>query len=101
MPVSEVARFRQQQAMQEEAARQGLYGFAAVASHEAINARMEQATPQLIHLLKAGKVDQFEQVIETMQRELGELEKEGIGTCHTMSRGDKSHVAVSTETETV
>ena len=58
MATSEIARFRQQQALQEEAARQALYGLAAVASHETITARMEQETPYLLSLLEEGKLEQ-------------------------------------------
>ena len=87
MPVSEVARFRQQQAMQEEAARQGLYGFAAVASHETITARMEQETPHLLHLLKEGKLEQAETIITTMQQDLGGA---GRGGTRNMSHDDGS-----------
>lgn len=51
MPGSEIAQFKQQQAMQEQAALQGLNGFATHASHKVITARMEQAAPYLVQLL--------------------------------------------------
>ena len=38
---SEVAAFRERQALEEEAARQALYGFASTASHQMITARMQ------------------------------------------------------------
>jgi hypothetical protein len=57
MPGSEIADFRKQQAMQEQAAQQGLQGFAVVAPHKAITARMEQDAPYLIQLFKAGKIE--------------------------------------------
>jgi len=52
---SEVARFRQQQALEEEAARLGLYGFAEVAKHERIIARMELGGRRIIRLIEEGK----------------------------------------------
>jgi hypothetical protein len=48
MAESEVTRFRQQLLLEEQAARQGLYGLAVVASHEAIEKRMEQGAEYLI-----------------------------------------------------
>jgi hypothetical protein len=59
---SEIAAFRQTQALQEQAAHQGLYGLAVVASHEAIEKRMEQGAEYLIQqmaqLLSQGKHEQ-------------------------------------------
>jgi len=55
MSQSEIARFRQQQAAEEEAARLGLSGLATVASHESIIARMEQDGEYLLQLFKQGR----------------------------------------------
>jgi len=55
MSQSEIARFRQQQAAEEEAAKLGLSGLAAVASHESIVARMEQDGEYLLQLFKQGR----------------------------------------------
>ncbi len=55
MGQSEVARFREQQALQEQAARQGLHGLAMVASHEFITARMERAAERLLRLIHEGR----------------------------------------------
>jgi len=55
MSQSEIARFRQQQAAEEEAARLGCSGLAAVASHESIVARMEQGGECLLRLFKQGR----------------------------------------------
>jgi hypothetical protein len=52
---SEVARFRQQQALEEEAARLALYGFAEVARHERITVRMELGGRRIIRLIEEGK----------------------------------------------
>jgi hypothetical protein len=55
MAESEVARFREQQALEEEAAKRGLYGLAIVASHASINARMEIGAKRIFQLIEAGK----------------------------------------------
>jgi hypothetical protein len=52
---SEIAAFRKQQALQEEAARQGLYGLAIVASHELITACMEIGAQRILTLFQEGK----------------------------------------------
>jgi hypothetical protein len=72
MAGSEIADFRHQQAMQEAVARQGLYGVAAVARHDFIEKRMEQAAASLIHLMKEGKLEQVEQALEQVQTEIQE-----------------------------
>lgn len=77
MPGSEIAHFRKQQTMQEQAAQQGLQGFATVAPHKTITARMEQDAPYLIQLLQAGKVEQCDQAVEQMTTELRRLEEGG------------------------
>jgi hypothetical protein len=55
MSHSEVTKFRQQQAAEEESARLGLYGPAITASHESIGARMEQGANILFQLFRAGR----------------------------------------------
>jgi hypothetical protein len=52
---SEVARFRQQQALEEEAARLALYGYAEVAKHDRIVARMELGGRRILRLIEEGK----------------------------------------------
>ena len=62
---SEVARFRQQQALEEEAARLALYGFAEVARHERITARMELGGQHILRLLKEGKHEEALKLMNT------------------------------------
>lgn len=52
---SEVARFRKRQALEEEAMRLGMYGFAEVARHERINARMTRGAERVLGLIAEGK----------------------------------------------
>ena len=52
---SEVATFRQQQALQEESARLAPYGPAIMANHEAIIARIEQGGEYLLQFFKQGR----------------------------------------------
>jgi hypothetical protein len=60
---SEVANFREQQALQEEAARRALSGLAIVASHEAITARMERGAERILRLIQAGKYQEAEALL--------------------------------------
>jgi DNA-binding transcriptional regulator YiaG len=55
---SEVARLREQIALQEEAARLALYGYAEVSRHERITARLEQETERILRLIEAGRQDE-------------------------------------------
>ena len=52
---SEVARFRRQQALEEEAGRLALYGYAEVARHDRINARMTRGGEHILNLIAEGK----------------------------------------------
>jgi hypothetical protein len=65
MAESEVAQFREQQALQEEAARQGLYGLAVVASHELITARMEIGAQRILTLFQEGKQEEAVALMST------------------------------------
>ena len=65
MPESEIARFREQQALQEAAARQALYGPAITASHAFITARMEKAADRLLRLLEEGKHAEVQAIMES------------------------------------
>ncbi len=63
--VSEVAYFREQQALREEAARQGDAGFAVSARHDFIAARMKQREEHLLHLITLGKHEEAQTLMET------------------------------------
>lgn len=57
MPIwadSEIARFRQQQQLEEESAQRALYSPAALANHQAIISRMQQGANTLIGLFEQG-----------------------------------------------
>jgi hypothetical protein len=53
--VSEVARFREQQALQEQAAHLGLLGFAITARHDFIEARAQRGASRILQLIAEGK----------------------------------------------
>ena len=55
MEESSVTQFRRQQALQEQAAQQGLTGLAIVASHASINARMERDAKHMLQLISEGR----------------------------------------------
>ena len=52
---SAVARFREQQALEEEAARLALSGFAITARHDLIIARMQRGGERILQLIAEGK----------------------------------------------
>lgn len=62
---SEVARFREQQTLEEQSARLGLTGLAAVASHDAIIARMEIGGQRILQLLEEGKEEEAHALMNT------------------------------------
>ena len=53
-----MARFREQQALEEEAGRLALYGYAEVARHDRIIARMERGGRRILRLLEAGRQEE-------------------------------------------
>ena len=55
---SAVARFREQQALEEEAARLALSGFAITARHDFIVARMQRGGERILQLIEEGKHDE-------------------------------------------
>jgi hypothetical protein len=63
--MSEVARFRQEQALQEEAGKQGLHGLAMVASHKLINARMQIGAQRILQLIQEGKHEEAQALFST------------------------------------
>ena len=87
MNTSMVAQFRQQQAMQEEAALLGLNGLASGFSrHAFIEARMERAAGHILQLLQEGKHEEAEVLMA--KRTLGDpglerLEEEEQYLCRT------------------
>jgi hypothetical protein len=53
--LSEVAYFRQQQALREDAAQRSLTGFAITATHESITVRMQRGAERILRLFEVGK----------------------------------------------
>jgi acylphosphatase len=72
---SEVARFRKRQALEEEAMRLGLYGFAEAARHGRINARMTRGAERILDLIAEGK-DEEAQVMMNQENWGAAEEKE-------------------------
>ncbi len=65
MTESSVTEFRRQQALQEQAAQQGLTGLAIVASYASINARMERDAKHMLQLISEGKQQEVLVLLET------------------------------------
>ena len=62
---SEIACLLQRIELEEEAARRGLYGFAVVASHEIITARMERGAERILRLITEGRHDEAVALMNT------------------------------------
>ena len=61
---SEVARFREQQALEEQASRLGLYGPAIVANHNSITARLQLGAERITRLMQEGKMQEAVQLMD-------------------------------------
>lgn len=77
MTMSEIARFREQQSQQEEAARLGLAGPAIVSRHDFINARAERGAERILQLLAQGNYKEAEQQMNLPDWGLEGEEKQG------------------------
>ena len=64
---SEIARFREQQELAEQAAERGLSGYAITSRHAFIEQRMEQGAIYLQKLMEAGRYDEAFSLMETEQ----------------------------------
>lgn len=62
---SEVAYFRREQFLQEQAAQQGLSGLAVVASHEMITARMQRGAERILRLIQEGRYEEAQVLMST------------------------------------
>lgn len=62
---SEVAAFRERQALEEEAMRLGMYGFAMTASHQMITARMQLGAEHILSLINEGKHEEAQALMNT------------------------------------
>ena len=62
---SEIAAFRERQALQEEFARSALFGFASVASHQMITARMQRGAERILSLIDEGKHEEAQALMNT------------------------------------
>jgi hypothetical protein len=65
MVESEVAQFRERQALQEEAAWQGLYGLPVVARPETITARMQIGAECILTLFQEGRQEEAVALMST------------------------------------
>ncbi|HVB24775.1 MAG TPA: hypothetical protein VNG51_22755 [Ktedonobacteraceae bacterium] len=88
----EIARFRRQQALQEESARSGLYGPAMVASHTMITARMERGADYLLRLIaadcgwQAGRGDRVDEFRNVGYHGMGEVAWRSISIIESKER---------------
>ena len=62
---SEVARLREQLALEEQASRWGLYGPAVVANHASNTVRMQQGAERILGLLRQGKREEADAILNS------------------------------------
>ena len=62
---SELARFRERQALEEESARQALTGFAITARHDFITARTQRGAERILRLIEEGKHGEAQALMNT------------------------------------
>ena len=65
MAESKVARFGQQQTLQEQVARQGLYSLAIGGSHESISVHRQQSAERMFWFIEADKRQEAQALIAT------------------------------------
>ncbi|HEU0000633.1 MAG TPA: hypothetical protein VFQ36_07030 [Ktedonobacteraceae bacterium] len=68
----EVARFREQQALEEEAARLALSGYAITARHDFITARMQRGGERILQLIEQGKHEETQVLMNSENWGVGE-----------------------------
>ena len=61
---SEVAQFREQQALRDQSAQLGLYGPAIVASHAIITALLQRGADRILQLVHEGKMQEAVQLMD-------------------------------------
>lgn len=62
---SEVARFREEQALRDQSAQWGLYGPAVVANHASNTARLQQGAERILGFFREGKHEEAEALMST------------------------------------
>lgn len=69
---SEVARFRRQQVLEEEAARLALSGYAVTARHDFITARMQRGGERILRLIEQGRHEEAQVLMNSENWGVGE-----------------------------
>jgi len=85
---SEIARFRKQQALEEESARQALTGYAITARHDFITARMQRGGEHILQLIEQGKHDE---ALALMNSDTWGAEEVTAGKAKSKGRKKKHH----------
>ena len=88
---SEVAAFRERHALEEESARLAQNGFASVASHQMITARMQRGAERILSLVDEGKHEEAQALMNTeyWQEETESGSNEGATKKNRLSSGSK------------
>ena len=92
---SEIARFREQQALEEESARLALTGYAITARHDFITARAQRGAERILRLIDEGKHAEAQALMNTESWGVEEKEpaaqRKGKGKQKTRERKGKRH----------
>jgi hypothetical protein len=89
---SAVARFREQQALEEEAARLALSGYTVTARHDFITARMQRGGERILQLIEEGKHDEAQALMNSANwgvEEEAEV-KRGVGESNGQAQPEPS-----------
>ena len=88
---SEIARFREQQALEEESARLALIGYAITARHDFITARAQRGAERILRLIDEGKHAEAQALMNTENWGIEDNEPvaQGKDTSKQKTRGRK------------
>jgi hypothetical protein len=86
---SDIARFRDQQALEEESARLALTGYAITARHDFITARMQRGAERILQLVEQGKHEEAQALMNSDNWSVEETAAKG----KVKSKGQRKHHA--------
>ncbi|HLZ80876.1 MAG TPA: hypothetical protein VKP04_04530 [Ktedonobacteraceae bacterium] len=86
---SEVAHFREQQALKEESARLALTGYAITARHDFITARVQRGAERILCLIDEGRHAEAQALMNTENWDVEDTEPIAKGKSKQKTRGRK------------
>lgn len=94
---SEIARFREQQALEEESSRLALTGYAVTARHDFIIARAQRGAERILRLIDEGKHEEAQVLMNTDNWGVEDMDPPARGKSKQKNRGrkEKRHALLS------